>query len=545
MFKAKNKIADYFFKIISYTKTNPKKSVVFALLFCLLIFLTIPDNANTPTESENSFPTVEVKSVAEISNADPLTLFGEVRNVNQAELKTEKSGKVTNVYATAGQYVYAGKILAEIDNAPEKAGILSAKGALEVAKANLLKVENGARIEDKINATTQTQNAMVTLQTTQQNARNIYSNAYSTAQNAVFATADTYFNNPRTVSPSFRINSANYEEKQKLKKERVEIESILKNWKKNTEKNIPNEKLNSSLIQAEKDLNVIKIFLNEISYFISKQEINENLTQAQKTNEETGIQMAIANVGNAKTSVTNTLQALASAYSSMSITSLNENKITNGAREEDLLAAKAGVTQARGALASAYAMYEKSIIRAPISGTLTTFNISKGEYVPIQKSVAVIVGNGLNEIETFISEDTLERVDTDTQVIINDKYKGKISSVSPGLDPTTKKARVTILLEKEAKLINGSYAKIKIIAENEEKNVAQNNDFLIPLTAIKVTPSGLAVFTVNKNGKLQARQIAEGPILGSKMLVKKGLSPETKIVVDVRGLSENEKVTVK
>ncbi len=533
-------------KIKEQVKKNPKKTLLVIIFSILTILFFLPNPAKAPIENKNSLPTVEVKTVAEISNEDPFTLYGEVKNISQAELRTEKSGKVTQVYVHAGEYVRAGSILAEIDNATEKAGILSAKGALNAAEANLLKIKNGARTEDKIAANIQTQNSSITLQTAEQNAKNAYGTAYGTAQNSIFAIADTHFNNPHTVNPSFHINSANYDEKQELKKERVKIETILENWKKNTEANIQAENLNSLLIQAENDLDFIKTFLNKISYFISKQEINSNLSQTEKSTEETAIQAAIINVSNAKSSVSASRSAVTNAYTAKTVNSLNESKIITGARSEDVLVAEAQVTQAKGALASAYSIFEKSIIRTPISGTLSTFNISKGEYVPIQKSVAVIVGDNRNEIETFVSENTLKRIHADMPVIINDAYKGKITSVSPGLDPVTKKARVTISLLENTNLTNGSYAKIKILNDEENKKEEYKDEgFLIPITAIKVLPNGLAVFTVSKDGTLKAHEIKEGPIVGSKMLVKKGLAPELQIVTDVRGYSENDEVSIK
>ncbi len=547
MNRIKTRVKSDLTEIISYIKINPKKTAIWVVFAIILLSLFIGKNAgndNIETETK-SIPSVRISTVETLTNNEsPIILTGEVKNVSQSELRAEKSGKVTNVYVAPGQYITVGSILAEIDNAGERANVLSAQGSLEMAKANLEKTKNGARDEDKMSATVQAENGIITLQSAQENARSVYSSAYSTVQNAILSQADNYFSNPYTVDPSFRVKTANYDEKQNLEKKRVFITSILNNWKKNTEKYIQSTDLNSLLTKAENDLSYIKTFLNEISFFISKQELTNDFTASSKNAQESALLATLLSIDGARTSVTGARTALANAGSTQTITSLNENKILAGARLEDIKVAEARVLQAEGALKSAYAMLERSIIRSPISGIVSTLNISKGDYVSMQKSVAVVVGDNDLEIETFVTENTLKQISIGDKAIIENKYKGIVSTIAPGLDPISKKARVTISVPKTPNIINGSYVEIKII-KNKEDNVDKTSKggYTIPITAIKVTPSGLAVFTISSDGKLKLHTIQEGPIIGKNMFVKKGLTPNLQIVVDARGLAENEKVT--
>ncbi len=548
MNRIKRRVKSDLAEIISYIKINPRKTavgVVFAVILLSLLLGKNVGNDNVELETK-SIPSVKVSTVATLANNEgDIILTGEVKNISQSELRAEKSGKITNVYVTPGQYVTAGSILAEIDNASERATVLSAQGSLEIAKANLEKIKNGARDEDKLSATAQAKSGIITLQSTQENARSVYSSAYSTAQNAILSQTDNYFSNPYTVDPSFRIKSANYDERQALEKKRVFITSVLYKWKKNTEKNIQPTELKTLLTKAESDLSYIKTFLNEISFFISKQKLTNDFTASSKNAQESAMLATLLSVDSARASISNVQTALANASSAQTITSLNENKILVGARSEDVDIAKARVTQAEGALRSAYAMLERSIIRTPISGIVSTLNISKGDYINMQKSVAVVVGDDDLEIETFVTENALKQISIGDKAIIENTYEGTVSTIAPGLDPISKKARVTISVPKTPNIINGSYVEIKIV-KNKENNTDKisKGGFAIPITAVKVTPSGLAVFTVSKDGKLKLHTIQEGPIVGENMFVKSGLTPDLQIVTDARGLTENEKVRI-
>jgi hypothetical protein len=66
----------------------------------------------------------------------------------------------------------------------------------------------------------------------------------------------------------------------------------------------------------------------------------------------------------------------------------------------------------------------------------------------------------------------------------------------------------------------------------------------IPLRAIKVLPRGLAVFTVDDEGIVQAVPVVEGPIVGTRMLIRGDIDPDLRIITDARGVQEGVEVEV-
>ena len=147
------------------------------------------------------------------------------------------------------------------------------------------------------------------------------------------------------------------------------------------------------------------------------------------------------------------------------------------------------------------------------------------------------------EIETYVSDSSLARITVGQTVHIDQQFEGIVTSVAPGLDPVTKKARVTIGLTNEETLVHGSFVEVTFL-DTTDTVLETDTPLMIPLTAIKVLPLGFVVFTVSPDNILEAHSITEGPIVGSNMLIPEGLTADLKIVIDVRGLKDGEQVEV-
>jgi multidrug efflux pump subunit AcrA (membrane-fusion protein) len=530
---------------VGILKRNPKKSIVALVVVVLAVVFLSKNEEIVPVTEEVTVPMVSVATIGELSGSqDSLTVVGEVRSVTQVELRTQSSGEVTNVNVSAGQYVGAGTILAEIENAAERAMVLSAQGALAGAEASLARVYAGARTEDRTSASAQAEGATIARAAAEESARATYSQSYSLAQDAIFAKADDFFTNTYTVRPSFRVRTASYDERRVLENERVAVGEILDAWKVKTYTTLDVGTLDTALTEAQRDLTRIKSFLDSISAFVSEQTLDDDFTAADKSAQEGALIGARASIDGARAAVAGARQGLAAALTAEVAASGSESKLATGDRPEDVRIVEAGVLSARGAYAGALAGLERTLIRTPIAGTVTTFNVGRGDFVSMQEVVAVVANEKALEIEAFVSESARERITIDAPVRIDGTYDGVVTSVAPGLDPVTKKSRITVGVTGDAPLVNGSFAEIAFTGSTTLSVEKPTSETLIPITAIKVLPSGLAVFTVRDDGTLEARTVKEGTILGDRMLIQEGLPKDLAIVIDVRGLIEGENVTI-
>ena len=123
---------------------------------------------------------------------------------------------------------------------------------------------------------------------------------------------------------------------------------------------------------------------------------------------------------------------------------------------------------------------------------------------------------------------------------------GVIVSIAPALDPTSGKIEVNIgIVGDQSALTDGDTVTVSLDrseAKAPTKAVVASQ-IVIPIIAAKITPQGPVVFTV-ASSTLVANPIALGTILGSQVVVSKGLTPEMAIVTDARGLSAGQVVVV-
>ena len=100
-----------------------------ALIAGALFIRPEPDALSTDIRS------VQTIRVGDISQAEPLTILGEVRSVKEASVAPDGSGTVKAVYRSLGDAVGAGSVIAELKNDSERAMVSQAQAALEKAKS--------------------------------------------------------------------------------------------------------------------------------------------------------------------------------------------------------------------------------------------------------------------------------------------------------------------------------------------------------------------------------------------------------------------------
>lgn len=528
-------------------QTHPRKSIAITLVVLAVlggVFMGGGTAEAPQREQETAEPTVSLGSVAALSSdVTPLTAVGEVRSLSQAELRTERSGKVIGVYSTAGAVVPAGAILAELENAQERAAVLSAQGALAAAEAQLAKAQAGARGEDQQSAAAQARAAETALLSARNTARNAYEQAYSLAEDALLSQTDQLLRNPETANPTLLVRGVSYDDRKVLEDERVVLGDLLNAWQERTGTVFADETLDLQLTDALAHVERMQRYVNNIGQIITRQELSYSFSSEDKAAEEAIVRTARTNLDAARASLNSARTGLAQASSAAEGAQQAATVATVGARSEDLLAAEAAVLQAQGGLMSAQATLEKTRVRTPISGTVATLNVSVGDFVGTQESVALVANESALQVEVFVSDSARARITEGAAVLVDGVYEGVVTSVAPGLDPETKQARVTVGLDAAADLANGSYVEVAFLGDGEERVANTTDGFRIPIAAIKVLPRGLAVFTV-EDGILVALPIEEGPILGASMLVRDGVEANTMIVRDVRGLREGDEVTI-
>ncbi len=491
---------------------------------------------------------VLVATLGTLSNESaPLPLTGTVRSESEAELRTENSGEVIGVYRTVGSSVAAGSIIAEMENSRERAVVLQAEGQLQAARAGLQKVQKGTRDEQLAILSLNVQNAERAVLEAESGARTTLGSAYAAVSDAVLRQTDVMFADPLTINPRFLLSTSDSQLIFTVQNQRISIGDIIKRQ----EAHVPpseNTDLDLELTKTENELRVVERYLSSIigalnraipSIAISESEIATYLTSANTA--RSAISASLSAISASRDSLNGKRTAL-------SVAKENQTQGITGAESTDVAVAQAAVTSAEGLYASALANLEKTRIRSPISGTLSSLAVERGDFLSAFTLVGVVSNNRALQIETFISGDDRRFLSVGAKATISGEYEGVITSIAPGIDPETRKIKVKIgLTNPSVPLTHGDTVRVSIersVPSTPTTIGSTKDSFIIPLTAVKILPESTVLYSVSSEQTLVAHPVEIIAVLGDKVLVKALLDPMLQIVTDARGLRENDRVQV-
>lgn len=476
---------------------------------------------------------VELVNVGEISNiTSPLSLVGTVESVSEATVRAESSGQLTRVYKKLGDRVYAGEIIAQFENAGERAAVLQAEGALDQAKA--------AKAIAAINGGT----TGSSLETTKQNAVNTFSSTFATMEDVIRVKTDTAFNSPDRQEVTFNVLVPDQILIGNIEGKRREIETLL------TARASKNKSINTgSALESELDilvgeLNVIKNYLDDLARAYNNSLPNQNYTQAQLDTAKAIVGASRAQIAGSISAVVGTKQTIVAATAGSQISGVSGNP--------SLASSDATIKIAQGSYYAALARLSKTIVRSPITGTINSLDLKTGDYVTPSQQVAVVSNNGALEVTTYISSEDAKRVTVGQEVLLNQNIPAVVTRVASAIDSTTRKIQVKIGIKNNDKtLVNGQSVKVEIKGLDLAKNVTQvkivnpNAPIKVFLSSVKITPRGNNIFIVNASNTLESVNVELGRILGEMIEIKNGVTPSMAIVKDARGLKEGNVVEIK
>lgn len=446
------------------------------------------------------------------SGAGVMTVLGTASAVREARLETEAGGRVTSVPVELGQTVRAGAVLATLENSRERAVVLQAQGAYEAAVAAASSGNESV------------ENAETALDEAKISAINAYRSAFTTVDGVVRGTLDTFFSDPNGAIPGLLIDSRG--QASTLSGERVAINTMLEEWSAATDRG------DSNLDEAERNTTRVSALLATIATLYAE---DKNLPPNLE-GQNAALAAARAQLDGALASISGTRAGLNQAESALAQARIAGQ---SGAAS----ASDAQIKQALGSLRLAQANLDKTIVRSPITGTLQSLTLKEGTTVGQGAPAAIVSSEGGLEIVAYVTEDDVRTLSVGTPVTIEETAKGVITQLASAVDPTTKKIEMRVGIEEGADTITNGQS-VRITVEGVEPTNGSNNSLALPIVALKMTPDGAVVFTV-QDGKLSAHTVVLGAIRGDTVVVEDGLDPSWNIVSDARGLRDGEEVEVK
>ncbi len=143
---------------------------------------------------------------------------------------------------------------------------------------------------------------------------------------------------------------------------------------------------------------------------------------------------------------------------------------------------------------------EKSIIKAPFSGTVMDRYITKGQYITANQKAFSLVNQEILKVNVFVPEEVVGKIQQGMPVKLESEalkqtFTGKVKRISGVVDPKTGTVKVTVFVDKNKNLRPGMFVKVRILTDTK------TNAILVPKKAIVYFEDKKFIFTYDKKGR--------------------------------------------
>ncbi len=501
------------------TSADSKKRWPRRLLIVVIIILIIGGAAGyfltrkKQPVAKAARPASEQVSVAAVGSLSPgnapLSVIGTVTSQDDATILSQDSGEIVTLNKQLGDYVSAGEVIATLENSSEQASVSQARGAYAAAQAAV------AASQVSLN------NANAALNNTQAQQMTAVQNASTTLLNGSIAAIPGPSNDnvTATISGTYTGTDDGFYN--------ISLYSTGNGLEFQTQ----------GLEKATGEVKTQPVALGSNGLFIQFSSMNVSPSDTWTVNiPNTSAAVYVAN-SNAYQTALKTSDAQISASQSQ-VSSANAA----------LLQAQANAEESLGALDVAKSALEKTIITSPISGTIINLPVTGGDYISSSAEVAEVSNPKALKVVAYVTPDDAQTIAVGNKATVNNTISGSLTQVTQTIDPKTGAIEVEVGLPDGSGLTDGDSVTVDLTRTeiSPARDISTTGSNTIPIVALKITPSGPVVFTVDSATKtLVSHSVQIGSILGDNIIVLSGLSPNMVIVTDARGLTSGEKVSVK
>ena len=505
--------------LLAIVRTRPILTISTALLLVVLWQLVRPAATVEETPTTPLLPIVTLTSAAAEAGDASLRTIGTVRAFESGAITAERGGRVVSVPVTLGQAVTAGQVIAQLENASERAAVTQAEGAFAAAQAaasqSVQQNDSGVR------------NAEIALQSAQNGVITAIQGGFTTANNTLVSTVDQFYANPLGLNPGIRIGRT---DTPYLRTERIAFQDIMIEWRTTSQAVSYSPSSLDDLATSEAHTERLLQVVDHLIGATTEADSDDTLAGRPVTSytptliaERGALVASLQSMRAARLALTQAEEGLARA------------QIADTSGRAEL--AEAQVKQAQGALDAARAALAKTTLRTPVSGTINALSVRTGDFIAPNVQVATVANNEALEVVTFINTTERNLVTIGDTVQIDGAASGTVIAISPAVDPATRKIEVRIAIDGTTSVKNGDTVTITTSATAPETN----GPLTLPLTAVRFQDTNGFVF----ENRLVVVPVRLGPVRGSQIVITDGLAADQLVVADARGLAEGDEVTLR
>ncbi|MBI2474876.1 efflux RND transporter periplasmic adaptor subunit [Candidatus Uhrbacteria bacterium] len=491
-----------------------------------------------------------------------VSVTGRVKPAQSVELAFEKGGKISAVYTDVGKQVFAGQLLIVLGNSElaaqlsqAQAGVESAQAqlaqyqaALETQQAKLEELKLGTRPEEVQVQETKVTNAKTSLEDAKKNLIVQIQDAYTKSDDAIRNKIDQFFLNPKGANPQLTFFTDSQLESD-IESKRLLIESTLKSWQTSLETISTSSDLESHLDTAKTNLIQTKNLLEKSALAVNGLLPNSSISQTTIDAYKSDVSTGRTNINTATVNLTTAEEKLRTAESILKLEQDNlaltkaeatvEQITAQEAQvkqaEANVLSQQAQIKQAKANVNNYFAQISKTVIRAPINGTITKQEAKVGEIVSANTVIVSLMSASQFEIEANVPEADIAKVNvgndakTTLDAYGNDVVFGvKVVAIDPAetiIDGVATYKVTFQFIETDERIKSGMTANIDISTEKRENVIA------VPQRAV-----------VTKNGEKYVRVLTGEET--KEIKVKTGMRDSYGNIEILEGINDGDTVVI-
>lgn len=215
-------------------------------------------------------------------------------------------------------------------------------------------------------------------------------------------------------------------------------------------------------------------------------------------------------------------------------------------KQQQIKAAEGQLASAKGRYLAAQAQYDYSEIRSPIDGVVTDRPLYEGEMASAGTPLMTIMNISHVVARAHISpqQASLLRVGDAARIVLGqnqDSVPGKVSVVSPALDPSSTTVQVWVDAANPGdRLKPGATVQLQMVAQTVENALA------VPAAAVLTASDGTtSIMMVESDGRAHQTTVKTGIRQGDEIQILSGLQAGQRVVTEgAYGLPDGTKVKV-
>lgn len=211
---------------------------------------------------------------------------------------------------------------------------------------------------------------------------------------------------------------------------------------------------------------------------------------------------------------------------------LDMKLIFTGAKREEVIQSKSGLTGAINSYKRAKLNYEFTKINSPFNAVVGDFDLVTGQRIGAGQKLCRLFNISTLKIDIGVLENDVTKISIGSSVKVEipslpgEIFKGRVINISPYVDKETKTSKVTVQLQNISnKLKPGMFASVLLETNNLQNRV------LIPKEALLVRDKRTLVFVV-ENDLAKWKYVQIGAQNDQFIEIKEGVVPSEEVIVE-------------